>query len=44
VTGLNNGGAGNMNIHIYRITARATGGNQNTVRVAQSTFDAQASN
>jgi type IV pilus assembly protein PilX len=44
VTGLNNGGAGNMNIHIYRVTARATGGNQNTVRVAQSTFDAQASN
>lgn len=44
VTGPNNGGAGNINIHIYRITARATGGNQNTVRVAQSTFDAQASN
>jgi type IV pilus assembly protein PilX len=44
VTGPNNGGAGNMNIHIYRVTARATGGNQNTVRVAQSTFDAQASN
>lgn len=44
VSGSNNGGAGNMNIHIYRITARATGGNQNTVRVAQSTFDAQASN
>jgi type IV pilus assembly protein PilX len=44
VTGLNNGGAGHINIHIYRITARATGGNQNTVRVAQSTFDAQASN
>ena len=44
VTGPNNGGAGHINIHIYRITARATGGNQNTVRVAQSTFDAQASN
>ena len=44
VTGPNNGGAGHMNIHIYRITARATGGTQNTVRVAQSTFDAQASN
>lgn len=44
VTGPNNGGAGNVNIHIYRITARATGGNQNVVRVAQSTFDAQASN
>jgi type IV pilus assembly protein PilX len=44
VTGPNNGGAGHINIHIYRITARATGGTQNTVRVAQSTFDAQASN
>lgn len=44
VTGPNNGGAGNVNIHIFRITARATGGNQNVVRVAQSTFDAQASN
>ena len=44
VTGPKSGGAGNINIHIYRITARATGGNQNVVRVAQSTFDAQASN
>jgi type IV pilus assembly protein PilX len=44
VTGPNNGGAGQINIHIYRITARATGGNQNTVRVVQSTFDAQTSN
>jgi type IV pilus assembly protein PilX len=44
VTGPNNGGAGNINIHIYRITARATGGNKNTVRVVQSTFDAQATN
>lgn len=44
VTGSNNGGAGHINIHIYRVTARATGGNQNVVRVAQSTFDAQASN
>ncbi|MBS0381995.1 MAG: hypothetical protein JSR56_06140 [Proteobacteria bacterium] len=44
VTGPNNGGAGHINIHIYRITARATGGNQSVVRVAQSTFDAQASN
>lgn len=44
VSGPNNGGVGNINIHVYRITARATGGNQNTVRVAQSTFDAQASN
>lgn len=44
VTGPNNGGAGHINIHVYRITARATGGTQNTVRVVQSTFDAQATN
>ena len=45
VTGPNNvGGGSGVNIHIYRITARATGGNANTVRVVQSTFDAQASN
>lgn len=43
-TGPNNGGAGNTALHIFRITARATGGNQNTIRVLQSTFDAQASN
>ncbi|HEY9130491.1 MAG TPA: PilX N-terminal domain-containing pilus assembly protein [Dyella sp.] len=28
--------------HIYRITARATGGNQNTVRVLESTFAAKS--
>lgn len=44
VTGPNSGGAGHINIHIYRITARATGGTSNTVRVVQSTFDAQTSN
>jgi type IV pilus assembly protein PilX len=44
VTGPNNGGAGHLNIHIFRITARAAGGNKNTVRVVQSTFDAQATN
>lgn len=44
VTGPNNGGAGQVNIHVYRITARATGGNKNTVRVVQSTFDAQTNN
>jgi type IV pilus assembly protein PilX len=44
VTGPNNGGAGHLNIHIFRITARATGGNKNTVRVVQSTFDAQTTN
>lgn len=44
VTGPNNAGAGQINIHIFRVTARATGGNKNTVRVTQSTFDAQATN
>jgi type IV pilus assembly protein PilX len=44
VTGPDSCGAGHINIHIYRITARATGGTSNTVRVAQSTFDAQTSN
>jgi type IV pilus assembly protein PilX len=44
-TGLYGGGpGGGVDIHIYRITARATGGSQNTVRVVQSTFDAQANN
>lgn len=43
-TGCNDGGPGNIDTHIYRITARATGGTQNTVRVTQSTFDAQANN
>lgn len=44
VTGQNNGAPGTPNIHAYRITARATGGTTNTVRVVQSTFDAQPSN
>jgi len=43
-TGPNNGGPGTPNVHAYRITARATGGTANTVRVVQSTFDAQPSN
>ncbi|HJP99003.1 MAG TPA: pilus assembly protein [Rhodanobacteraceae bacterium] len=42
VTGPNNGGAGQISLEMYRITARATGGSKNTVRVVQSTFDAQA--
>lgn len=41
-TGPNNVGQGNMDIHIYRITARAAGGNPNFVRIVQSTFDAPA--
>lgn len=44
VTGPMNTGAGQISLHIYRVTARATGGNKNTVRVVQSTFDAQATN
>jgi len=30
--------------HTYRITARAAGGSTNVIRIAQSTFDAQANN
>lgn len=41
-TGPNNGGQGQMNIHTYRITTRAAGGNANTVSIVQSTFDAPA--
>lgn len=43
-TGENNNLPGTVNIHIYRITARATGGTQGTIRVVQSTFDAQPGN
>lgn len=43
-TGPDNGGAGTLDTHIFRITARATGGTSNAVRVLQSTFDAQANN
>ena len=39
-TGPNNGGQGD--VHIYRITARATGGHANVESVVQSTFDAPA--
>lgn len=39
-TGTTEGGPGNVSVHIYRITARATGGTTGTVRVMQSTFDA----
>lgn len=37
-TGPNNGGQ--LDIHIYRITARATGGNAYGISMVQSTFDA----
>jgi type IV pilus assembly protein PilX len=38
------GGTGYTSVarHIYRITARATGGNANTVRVLESTFAAKS--
>ena len=42
-TGPNNGNTGQPDIHVYRITARGTGGNPNVVSVVQSTFDAPAS-
>jgi type IV pilus assembly protein PilX len=42
-TGSNNYGADELDIHVYRITARGTGGNPNIVSVVQSTFDAPAS-
>ncbi|MDN5923832.1 MAG: PilX N-terminal domain-containing pilus assembly protein [Xanthomonadales bacterium] len=38
------GNPGSLEIHVFRITARATGGNKNVVRVMQSTFDAQTTN
>lgn len=41
-TGPNNGGPSQLDIHVYRITARATGGNPNGVAAVQSTFDAPA--
>lgn len=44
VTGPQNAGPGTLSPHAYRITARATGGSANTMRAAQSTFDAQTNN
>jgi type IV pilus assembly protein PilX len=41
-TGASNGGAGSTSRHIYRITARASGANENTVRVLESTFAAKS--
>ena len=40
-TGPTGSGPGQMSLEMYRITARATGGDKNTVIVLQSTFDAQ---
>lgn len=41
VSSSSNTGPTNTGRHIYRITARATGGNSNTVRVLESTFAAK---
>ncbi|WP_333677838.1 pilus assembly protein [Dyella sp.] len=43
-TGPTGSGPGQVSTHVFRITARATGGSPNTVSVLQSTFDAQATN
>ena len=40
-TGPTGSGPGQVNLEMYRITARATGGDKNAVTVLQSTFDAQ---
>lgn len=42
VTGSGGGGASSTSRHVYRITARATGGDENTVRVLESTFAAKS--
>ncbi|MEO8998343.1 MAG: pilus assembly protein [Rhodanobacter sp.] len=41
-TGATGGGASSTSRHIYRITARGTGGSENTVRVLESTFVAKS--
>jgi type IV pilus assembly protein PilX len=41
-TGPNNPSSEQVDVHIYRITARGTGGSPNIVSVVQSTFDAPA--
>jgi type IV pilus assembly protein PilX len=41
-TGVTGGGSSTTTRHIYRITARATGGSPNTVRVLESTFAAKS--
>lgn len=43
-TGPTGSGPGQINTHVFRITARATGGSPNSISVLQSTFDAQATN
>jgi type IV pilus assembly protein PilX len=39
-TGPNSGGADELDVHLFRITARGAGGNPNMVSIVQSTFDA----
>jgi len=43
-TGPTGSGPGQVSTHVFRITARATGGSPNSISVLQSTFDAQATN
>jgi type IV pilus assembly protein PilX len=38
-TGSNSGDADQLDIHVFRITARGTGGNPSMVSIVQSTFD-----
>ncbi|WP_181301641.1 PilX N-terminal domain-containing pilus assembly protein [Rhodanobacter sp. PCA2] len=42
VTSSLDSGPGNVSKHIYRITARSTGGSENTVRALESTFAAKS--
>ena len=42
VTSSTDSGPGNISKHIYRITARSTGGSANTVRALESTFAAKS--
>lgn len=43
-SGAGTGVSGSVRVNTYRITARAAGGNDNAIRVLQSTFDAQTRN
>ncbi|MCB1568344.1 MAG: pilus assembly protein, partial [Xanthomonadales bacterium] len=43
-SGAGSGAGGSIRVNTYRISARAAGGNENAVRVLESTFDAQTKN
>ncbi len=43
-SGAGSGAGGSIRVNTYRITARAAGGNDNAIRVLESTFDAQTKN